>query len=149
MNIIKEFANRHDTTIWYISKISGLSRSSLNEWEGKKLENMKVKILNGLALVTGLENYEVLKELNEIEGNPIINFMNDFPDLDPDLRTRVDNLLIEAYRNKISISNVSFNRFYEEGKTTTKDAEIALENMIEFLKEKMEIIKEKEDDTWI
>lgn len=134
MNIIDIYAKKHGTTRYQISKISGIAQTTLADSGRKKFENMSVKIIKALALGThnGLGN--TLNELNEINGNPIIQFIRDHKNLNRDIVNELEDLIIWHGMNGGSFNNISFNRYYDEGPDTDERAEVALENTAKQLK---------------
>lgn len=67
INIVKEFAEKHQTTIYKICKNTTLSQSNLNEWKNRKFEKMSVKTINELAKAVKISPNQAFKELKTIE----------------------------------------------------------------------------------
>lgn len=135
MNIIDIYAKKHGTTRYQISKISGIAQTTLADSGKKKFENMSVKIIKALAIGTHSNIGDTLNELNEINGNPIIQFIRDHKNLNKDIVKEVEDLIIWHGLNGGSFNNISFNRYYDEGPDTDERAEIAMGNVIDVLQD--------------
>lgn len=135
INIIDIYAKKHGTTRYQISKISGVAQTTLADSGKKKFENMSVKIIKALALATHSNLGNTLNELNDINGNPIIQFIRDHKNLNKDMVNELEDLIIWHGLNGGSFNNISFNRYYDEGSDTDERAEIALKNVIDVLQD--------------
>lgn len=135
INIIDIYAKKHGTTRYQIFKISGVAQTTLADSGKKKFENMSVKIIKALALATHNNLDNTLNELNDINGNPIIQFIRDHKNLNKATVKELEDLIIWHGLNGGSFNNISFNRYYDEGPDTDERAEIALKNVIDVLQD--------------
>lgn len=135
MNIIDIYAKKHGTTRYQIHKISGISQTTLANFNNYDFENMTVKVIKAIAIGTHNDLGETIKELNQINGNPIIQFIRDHKNFNKETVDKLEDLIIWHGLNGGSFNNISFNRYYDEGPDTDERAEIAMNNVIDLLQD--------------
>lgn len=138
--MIDKFLKAFGLTRYQVAKISGVLEATLSLANDKPINSLSVRVLQALAMATGLTPGEVLDKLIKQEGNPIINFIQAHPGLDKTLVRDVENLMIDLNGLGADLSNVTFNRYYDEGQDTNERATAAMTNirkqLNEFLKNK-------------
>mgnify|MGYP004600253535 CR=1 FL=1 len=144
MGVVDEYLQEFGLTRYQASVASGVSQATLSYANDKPVANMSVKVVKALALATRETPGEALDHLLKLEGNPIIVFIRQHPELDQKLVAEVTNAMIEASENGIKLDNISFNRYYDEDvPDSNQRAEQALKNVVVFLNER---IKDLNDD---
>lgn len=132
---IDEYLEQKNLTRYKVTKISGIYSSTLTEASKRPINRLTVKTIKALAMATGDTPGQVLDSLIELEGNPIINFIEDHPFVDKKIIQDVQGVLDEAKFKNIDVSNVTFNRYYDEEEDTNENAEQALKNLVTTLEE--------------
>lgn len=137
--MIDDFLKQFNLTRYQVAKISGVRATTLAMANDKPINSLSVRVLQALAMATGLTPGEVLDKLIKQEGNPIINFIQAHPGLDKTLVRDVENLMIDLNGLGADLSNVTFNNYYKEKNDTNERATIAMQNLktqlIEFKKQ--------------
>jgi len=132
--LIDKFLKKHGYTRYQVSQISGIGESTLAGANRSPLNNVTVKTLQSLGMATGMSAGDVLNEIIALEDDPVINFIQAHPYMDKKLVQAVQDIIIRLREEQHSgFKNVTFNRYYEEGKYTNKNAEIALRNLLDSL----------------
>lgn len=137
-NAIDKYLKHYGKNRNQVALASGLSKGTLVAANDKPVAQMTVKVLQALAMVTQRTPGQVLDVLFEIEGNPIIVFIQKHPELDHDLVQKIEDQLIEISQQGGTVKNVTFNRYYDEGEDTPERAEKAMKNLSEMLSDTIE-----------
>ncbi|GAX05379.1 hypothetical protein IWT25_00683 [Secundilactobacillus pentosiphilus] len=137
-NTIDKYLKHYGHNRNQVALASGLSKGTLAAANDKPVSQMTVKVVQALAQVTHQTPGQVLDALFEIEGNPIIVFIQKHPELNRDLVKKIENQLITISWQGGSIKNVTFNRYYDDGKDTPERATQAMKNLSEMLDETIE-----------
>lgn len=133
--MIDDFLKQFNLTRYQVAKISGVGASTLAMANDKPINSLSVRVLQALAMATGKTPGQVLDDLIKQQGNPIITFMQSHPGLDKHLVSDVENLMIKIHDDGGSLSNVTFNRYYDEGDDTNERATVAMQNLKQQLTE--------------
>lgn len=134
-NTIDKYLKHYGKNRNQASLVSGLTRGTFAHANNGPVSKMTVKVVQALAQVTNRTPGQTLDTLFEIEGNPIILFIQKHPSLSHDLVQKVENQLITISEQGGSVKNTTFNRYYDEGKDTPERAEQAMENLSQMLAE--------------
>ena len=138
--LIDEFLKKHGYTRYQVSQISGIGESTLAGANSSPLNNVTVKTLQSLGMATGMSAGDVLNEIIALEDDPVASFIQAHPYMDKDLVQAVQDKFIRLRGEQHSdFKNVTFNRYYSEGKDTNEYAESALQNLLDSLADKKEI----------
>lgn len=148
INTIDNFLKNYEVNRYDIAKISGVGQSTLADANKRPASKLTVKVLQALAMGTGRTPGEVLDALLKAEGNPVIRFIEAHPYMDKQLVQEVQNLMIKAHENHITLKNITFNRYYDEGPDTNENAEIAMKNLASELKRFIKLKNEEDKKSW-
>lgn len=127
--MIDDFLKQFNLTRYQVAKISGVRATTLAMANDKPINSLSVRVLQALAVATGKTPGQVLDALIKQQGNPIINFMQAHPGLDKQLVSDIENLMIKIHDDGGTLSNVTFNRYYDEGDDTNERATVAMQNL--------------------
>lgn len=133
--MIDDFLKQFNLTRYQVAKISGVRATTLAMANDKPINSLSVRVLQALAMATGKTPGQVLDILIKQQGNPIITFMQAHPGLDKQLVNNIEDLMIKIHDDGGSLSNVTFNRYYEEDDDNNERATIAMQNLKEQLAE--------------
>ncbi|GEN94672.1 helix-turn-helix transcriptional regulator [Pediococcus ethanolidurans] len=133
--MIDNFLKKYNLTRYQVAKISGVPESTLVSANDSHINSLSVRVLQALAMATGKTPGAVLDELIKQQGNPIINFMQAHPGLDKQLVNDIEDLMIKIHNDGGALSNVTFNRYYDEGDDTNERATVAMQNLKQQLTE--------------
>lgn len=133
--MIDNFLKQFNLTRYQVAKISGVRATTLAMANDKPINSLSVRVLQALAMATGKTPGQVLDMLIKQQGNPIITFMQAHPGLDKQLVNNIEDLMIKIHDDGGSLSNVTFNRYYEEDDDNNERATIAMQNLKEQLAE--------------
>ncbi|GAB5053218.1 hypothetical protein [Pediococcus ethanolidurans] len=127
--MIDDFLKQFNLTRYQVAKISGVGATTLAMANDKPINSLSVRVLQALAMATSKTPGQVLDALIKQQGNPIINFMQAHPGLDKQLVSDIENLMIKIHDDGGSLSNVTFNRYYDKGYDTNERATVAMQNL--------------------
>lgn len=133
--MIDNFLKQFNLTRYQVAKISGVRATTLAMANDKPINSLSVRVLQALAMATGKTPGQVLDALIKQQGNPIINFMQAHPGLDKQLVSDIEDLMIRIHDDGGALSNVTFNRYYDEGDDTNERATAAMQNLKQQLTE--------------
>ncbi|EGS3236548.1 helix-turn-helix domain-containing protein [Listeria monocytogenes] len=144
IKLLDGFLKKHNKTRYQLSKLTGISQNTLNDYNKKELNKYSVSFLRSLSFVTGEDVTDVLIELAELEKgyDDLAGFKHlldkyklSFPALEFELYC----IIKEFEAANIEVSPFTFNRFENETHADIeKDVKKALKNAIIVLKEKKE-----------
>ncbi|EEO6565122.1 helix-turn-helix transcriptional regulator [Listeria monocytogenes] len=144
IKLLDEFLKKQKLTRYQLSKLAGVSQSTLNDYNRKELNKYTVSFLRTLALCTGMSAEEVFNELAGLEKSydDLAGFKHlldkhklSFPAQEFELYC----LIKEFESANIEVLPFTFNRFEnEEHADIEKDVKKTLNNAIAVLKEKKE-----------
>ncbi|MFL1695629.1 helix-turn-helix domain-containing protein [Weissella kandleri] len=135
---IDKYLEQKNLTRYQVAKISGIQPSTLSDAKKRPINRMTVKTLQALAMATADTPGKVLDSLIELEGDPIANFIEAHPFINKNIIQDVQSVLDEVKFKNVDVSNVTFNRYYDEEEDTNENAEVALKNMVTTLEEIIE-----------
>lgn len=133
--MIDDFLKQFNLTRYQVAKISGVGATTLAMANDKPINSLSVRVLQALAMATGKTPGQVLDILIKQQGNPIITFMQAHPGLDKQLVNDIEDQMIKIHNDGGFLSNVTFNRYYDEGEDTNERATVAMENLKQQLTE--------------
>ncbi|EAD4622232.1 XRE family transcriptional regulator, partial [Listeria monocytogenes] len=138
------FLKKHNKTRYQLSKLTGISQNTLNDYNKKELNKYSVSFLRALSMCTGISTFDVFIELAELEKShdDLAGFKHlldkhklSFPAQEFELYC----LIKEFESANIEVLPFTFNRFEnEEHADIEKDVKKTLNNAIAVLKEKKE-----------
>ncbi|EJL9733821.1 helix-turn-helix transcriptional regulator [Listeria monocytogenes] len=144
IKLLDEFLKKHNKTRYQLSKLTGISQNTLNDYNKKELNKYSVSFLRALSMCTGISTFDVFIELAELEKSydDLAGFKHlldkhklSFPAQEFELYC----LIKEFESANIEVLPFTFNRFEnEEHADIEKDVKKALNNAIAVLKEKKE-----------
>ncbi|EPY2525843.1 helix-turn-helix domain-containing protein [Listeria monocytogenes] len=144
IKLLDEFLKKHNKTRYQLSKLTGISQNTLNDYNKKELNKYTVSFLRTLSMCVGMSTVDVFIELAELEKSYddlagfkhlLVKYKLSFPALEFELYC----LIKEFESANIEVSPFTFNRFEnEEHADIEKDVKKALNNAIAVLKEKKE-----------
>ena len=152
MNVMDIFLKKHATTRYHVSKLSGISENTLSAQSKKPLSGIPISTLRALGMLVGLESWEVLEELEQIEkeSDPILGFRSlllKYQCTFPKLELALYKLIQEAKEHNIEVSTFTFNRLendmekLDDLKDKQEAVKIALSNAIVQLSELVENLR--------
>ncbi|EAC2349460.1 XRE family transcriptional regulator [Listeria monocytogenes] len=144
IKLLDEFLKKHNKTRYQLSKLTGISQNTLNDYNKKELNKYSVSFLRALSMCTGISTFDVFIELAELEKSydDLAGFKHlldkhklSFPAQEFELYC----LIKEFESANIEVLPFTFNRFEnEEHADIEKDVKKTLNNAIAVLKEKKE-----------
>ncbi|EAC7070574.1 XRE family transcriptional regulator [Listeria monocytogenes] len=144
IKLLDEFLKKHNKTRYQLSKLTGISQNTLNDYNKKELNKYSVSFLRALSMCTGISTFDVFIELAELEKShdDLAGFKHlldkhklSFPAQEFELYC----LIKEFESANIEVLPFTFNRFEnEEHADIEKDVKKALNNAIAVLKAKKE-----------
>ncbi|EAC8922666.1 helix-turn-helix domain-containing protein, partial [Listeria monocytogenes] len=67
MKLLDEFLKKHSKTRYQLSKLTGISQNTLNDYNKKELNKYSVSFLRALSMCAGISTFDVFIELAELE----------------------------------------------------------------------------------
>ncbi|EAD4105486.1 XRE family transcriptional regulator, partial [Listeria monocytogenes] len=67
IKLLDEFLKKHNKTRYQLSKLTGISQNTLNDYNKKELNKYSVSFLRALSMCTGISTFDVFIELAELE----------------------------------------------------------------------------------
>ena len=138
MNVMDIFLKKHDTTRYHLSKLSGILENTLSAQAKKPLSGIPISTLRALGMLVGLESWEVLEELEQIEkeSDPILGFRSlllKYQCTFPKLELTLYKLIQEANEQNIELKTFTFNRLENdmEKLDDLKDKQAAVKKALE------------------
>lgn len=146
--LIDEFLKQHGSNRYQVAKISGIGETTLAGANNSPLNNITVKTLQALGMATGMDAGDVLNELISLESDPVISFIQVHPYMDKDLVKAVQDIMMRLREQQHGdFKNITFNRYYEEGKDTNANAEKALQNLLDSIDNIQDVISKIKDNS--
>lgn len=135
MYLLDDYLKSNGVSRYKVSKISGVSQTTLAEYKEKELKTFPVYLLDAVGMVTGKKSWEVLEELKWMENRDDLNgfeqFLKKHEASFPALEIKLAALLDTLNDKGVTIDPFSFNRFENEPHDDIEaDVEIALKNAI-------------------
>ncbi|MCR6313464.1 helix-turn-helix transcriptional regulator [Listeria monocytogenes] len=144
IKLLDEFLKKHNKTRYQLSKLTGISQNTLNDYNKKELNKYSVSFLRALSMCTGISTFDVFIELAELEKShdDLAGFKHlldkhklSFPAQEFELYC----LIKEFESANIEVLPFTFNRFENETHTDIeKDVKKALQNAVTVLEERKE-----------
>ncbi|ENI9064789.1 helix-turn-helix domain-containing protein [Listeria monocytogenes] len=144
IKLLDEFLKKHNKTRYQLSKLTGISQNTLNDYNKKELNKYSVSFLRALSMCAGMSTFDVFIELAGLEKSydDLAGFKHlldkhklSFPAQEFELYC----LIKEFESANIEVLPFTFNRFEnEEHADIEKDVKKTLNNAIAVLKEKKE-----------
>ncbi|CUL81220.1 helix-turn-helix transcriptional regulator [Listeria monocytogenes] len=144
IKLLDEFLKKHSKTRYQLSKLTGISQNTLNDYNKKELNKYSVSFLRSLSFATGESVTDILLELAELEKDydDLAGFkylLDKYKLAFPALEFELYCLIKEFESANIEISPFTFNRFESETHTDIeKDVKKALQNAVTVLEERKE-----------
>ncbi|EAG1247620.1 XRE family transcriptional regulator [Listeria monocytogenes] len=144
IKLLDEFLKKHDLTRYQLSKLTGISQNTLNDYNKKELNKYSVSFLRALSMCTGISTFDVFIELAELEKSyddlaGFKHLLDKYKLSFPAQEFELYCLIKEFESANIEVLPFTFNRFENEEHTDIeKDVKKALNNAIAVLKEKKE-----------
>lgn len=131
--LIDKFLKQHGSNRYQVAKISGMGEGTLAGANNAPLNNVTVKTLRAIGMATCMDAGDVLNELISLENDPVVAFVQAHPYMDKKLVQEVTGKMTGPNHSGANLRTVTFNRYYEEVEDTNKNAEIALQNLLDGL----------------
>ncbi|HAB7756299.1 TPA_asm: helix-turn-helix domain-containing protein [Listeria monocytogenes] len=144
IKLLDEFLKKHNKTRYQLSKLTGISQNTLNDYNKKELNKYSVSFLRALSMCTGISTFDVFIELAELEKSyddlaGFKHLLNKYKLSFPAQEFELYCLIKEFESVNIEVLPFTFNRFEnEEHADIEKDVKKALNNAIAVLKAKKE-----------
>ncbi|EAC5570415.1 hypothetical protein AUE68_13890 [Listeria monocytogenes] len=142
IKLLDEFLKKHSKTRYQLSKLTGISQNTLNDYNKKELNKYSVSFLRALSMCTGISTFDVFIELAELEKSyddlaGFKHLLDKYKLSFPAQEFELCCLIKEFESANIEVLPFTFNRFENETHVDIeKDVRKALENAITVLKEK-------------
>ncbi|EAF3882260.1 XRE family transcriptional regulator [Listeria monocytogenes] len=142
IKLLDEFLKKHNKTRYQLSKLTGISQNTLNDYNKKELNKYTVSFLRTLSMCVGMSIVDVFVELAELEKNyddlaGFKHLLDTYKLSFPAQEFELYCLIKEFESANIEVLPFTFNRFESETHVDIeKDVRKALENAITVLKEK-------------
>ncbi|EAG3565667.1 hypothetical protein B8102_13290 [Listeria monocytogenes] len=142
IKLLDEFLKKHNKTRYQLSKLTGISQNTLNDYNKKELNKYTVSFLRTLSMCVGMSTVDVFIELAELEKSyddlaGFKHLLDKYKLSFPAQEFELYCLIKEFESANIEVLPFTFNRFEnEEHVNIKKDVCKALENAITVLKEK-------------
>ncbi|EIQ6433992.1 anti-CRISPR protein AcrIIA1 [Listeria monocytogenes] len=142
IKLLDEFLKKHNKTRYQLSKLTGISQNTLNDYNKKELNKYTVSFLRTLSMCVGMSTVDVFIELAELEKNyddlaGFKHLLDKYKLSFPSQEFELYCLIKEFESANIEVLPFTFNRFESETHVDIeKDVRKALNNAIAVLKEK-------------
>ncbi|EAC3673342.1 hypothetical protein ARR16_03865 [Listeria monocytogenes] len=142
IKLLDEFLKKHNKTRYQLSKLTGISQNTLNDYNKKELNKYTVSFLRTLSMCVGMSTVDVFIELAELEKSyddlaGFKHLLDKYKLSFPAQEFELYCLIKEFESANIEVSPFTFNRFENEVHTDIeKDVQKALKNAITVLEEK-------------
>ncbi|EEO6484161.1 hypothetical protein G6H35_000440 [Listeria monocytogenes] len=144
IKLLDEFLKKYNKTRYQLSKLTGISQNTLNDYNKKELNKYSVSFLRALSMCAGISTFDVFFELAELEKSyddlAGFKYLLDKHKLSfPAQEFELYCLIKEFESANIDVLPFTFNRFENETHVDIeKDVQKALKNAITVLEEKKE-----------
>ncbi|EKL5967103.1 helix-turn-helix domain-containing protein [Listeria monocytogenes] len=142
IKLLDEFLKKHNKTRYQLSKLTGISQNTLNDYNKKELNKYTVSFLRTLSMCVGMSTVDVFIELAELEKSyddlaGFKHLLDKYKLSFPAQEFELYCLIKEFESANIEVLPFTFNRFENEVHTDIeKDVQKALKNAITVLEEK-------------
>ncbi|MBT9670484.1 hypothetical protein GPK34_00335 [Secundilactobacillus kimchicus] len=113
--------------------VAGLTTEDLNTYNDMPVSEYPVHIIQSLAIGLHSTPGDVLNELLAFGNNPILDFMDEHPGMDPKLYKWAEKVFADATKYHVDLSNITFNRFENETHESIEDANQAVRHALQTL----------------